>query len=242
MTPADFAGRHDIYRLIHKAIRAYMCEMLTAAGRLDPQDAPEVAAFLTGLSGLLALCRAHLEHEDRFVHPALERAEAGAAGATAEDHRHHAQEIATLEAEATALERSIGEARATAAHRLYLRLSAFVAENLHHMLQEEEANNRLLWASYGDPALREVEGAIVAHLTPAEKMSAARWMVPAMRPLERLVFVGALRQNLPPEALRATLALVRPHLSESEWRKLAPALPVNDDLAVGAPARPALAR
>ena len=51
-----------------------------------------------------------------------------------------------------------------------------------------------------------------------------RWMVPAMAPAERAAMLGAMQQEMPPEALRGVLDIVRPHLNDSAWAKLARAL------------------
>jgi hypothetical protein len=221
--------RYDIYRLVHKALRVRMGETLAAVGRLDPHDAAEVYAVLSDVDDLLAMCRTHLECENGFVHPALERARAGGAAETAAEHRHHEQAISDLETSVVEFGRSEGPSRGHAAHRLYLKLSCFVADNLHHMQREEEENNRLLWQSYSDAQLQAVEQAIADHLTPAQKMAAVGWMVPAMNPAERVGFLAKLRDTLPPPVFAAVLDMIRTHLSDSAWHDLARALPLNDD-------------
>jgi hypothetical protein len=223
------APRHDLYRFIHKGLRGYLCETLIAVGRIDPADRNDMNCVLGELRGLLALCRGHLEHENAFIHPALERALAGAAAETSAEHERHRQEIAALGEAARRLEDGAVEDRGEAAHRLYLQLSRFVAENLAHMLQEEEENNALLWRSYEDAALRGIEQAIVAKLSPEQMAVALRWMVPAMTPAERAGFIGELRRALPAGPMKQILDLVRPHLTGGEWRKLAAIIPVNDD-------------
>jgi hypothetical protein len=78
--------RFDIYGLIHKALRADMGETLTAVGRMDALDDGETSATLARVRSLLALARAHLEHENDFVHQALEARRPGSSAATAQDH------------------------------------------------------------------------------------------------------------------------------------------------------------
>ena len=53
-----------------------------------------------------------------------------------------------------------------------------------------------------------------------------RWMVPAMTPAERAAMLGAMQQQVPPEAMRGVLEIVRPHLDDTAWGKLARALGV----------------
>ena len=51
-----------------------MCETLRRVGSMDSDDDAELAETLAGVSLLLDFCRAHLEHENAVIHPALEAA------------------------------------------------------------------------------------------------------------------------------------------------------------------------
>ena len=76
--------RYNPYLGIHKAIRSFMCDTLCRVGRVDVDD--ELAATLAQLDTLLVLCTGHIEHENDFLHSAIEaRAPAGSAR-TASDH------------------------------------------------------------------------------------------------------------------------------------------------------------
>ena len=61
------AGRRDFYAPIHKALRLFMTRTLCAVGSTDPGDVEEVRATLDLLERLIALCEAHLRHENEFV-------------------------------------------------------------------------------------------------------------------------------------------------------------------------------
>ena len=93
------APRHNIYQVIHKALRAFMSQTLLKVGRMDVTDDGERSEAVAQLRGLLAICKTHLHHEDEFVHPALERARAGGAARTTADHHHHELAISGLEDE-----------------------------------------------------------------------------------------------------------------------------------------------
>ncbi len=66
------ALRVDIYRGIHKAVRAFMCDTLTMVGQLDIDDDADVTATVAQVRGLAAFCADHLAHENQFIHPAME--------------------------------------------------------------------------------------------------------------------------------------------------------------------------
>jgi hypothetical protein len=215
------AARYDIYVNIHKALRLFMSDTLVRVGRMDIDDAPELAATLAQLQTLLDGCRSHLDHENRFIHAAIEARRPGASRRIAGEHVDHLEAIAALEAEAAALRALPTPA---AALRLYRRLSHFVAENLEHMLVEESEHNAALWAAYTDAEIAEIEQRLVASLDPVEMGLLLRWFVPAMNPTERALMLGGMQQQLPPEAMRDVLDLVRPHLDDTAWGKLARAL------------------
>lgn len=215
------AARVDLYASIHKALRLFMNDTMTRVGRLDHDDPDEVSATLAQVQALLDACRSHLVKETNFVHTAIEARRPGATERVADDHAEHLDAIAALEAEAAAL-RAL--TTAAAALRLYRHLARFVGENFLHMHVEESALNSALWAAYSDAELLEIHQRILASIDPAEMALVLRWMVPAMSPGERAAMLGEMQTQMPPEAMRWALEIVRPHLDDSAWRKLARAL------------------
>jgi hypothetical protein len=236
--------RHNIYTLIHKGLRAWMCDVLAATGRMDPHDPADVAATLAEVRALLAGCESHLAHEDGFLHPAMEARAPGSAAATALDHAHHLQALRALEAAMRSVQAATGSARAAAATALYRQLALFVAENFEHMHVEETDNHAVLTAHYTEAEVYALEAAIVDSLAPEEKMTVMRWMAPAAAPHERAALLSGLMQQAPRPAFDAVLGLVRPWLSAREWAKLGAALgpmPLGGDESMAAPSRDALA-
>lgn len=221
--PGAATPRRDLYSHIHKALRLFMTDTLTRVGRLDTGDAGEVAAVLAQTRELLGLCRSHLSHENEFVHSALEARRPGASNRIAGEHVEHLEAIAALEADVAALAAWPGDA---AAQRLYRHLARFLAHNLEHMHVEETAHNAALWSLYTDAELADVEQRLVSCIGAAEMSLTLRWMVPALSPAERAAFLGEMQRQMPPEALRGVLDIVRPVLDDTAWGKLARALNV----------------
>ncbi|MEP7295395.1 MAG: hypothetical protein ABI702_04345 [Burkholderiales bacterium] len=231
------APRFDMYATIHKALRSFMGETLVRIGRVDVSDPHDTSAALAQLDSLLTLCLSHIEHENLFVHTAIEARQPGGAARTGDDHAEHRDSIDALRAEAAALRAAAGAAHPALALRLYHHLALFVAENLQHMHIEESANNAALWAAYSDAELIEIHQRLLASVAPAEFMLVARWMVPALNPMERAQMLGGIQAQTPPEAFLGVLAGVHPHLDVSGWDKLARALRVAPDfIASGASA------
>ena len=221
------APRPDLYAPIHKAMRHVMCDTLLAVGRIDVADPAASASALDQLDRLLDLCAAHLDHENRFVHPALEACQPQASARIALEHEEHLQSIAELRDEAAALRRATPAVRDTLALRLYRHLALFVAGNFQHMHIEETAHNAVLWAHYDDAELMQLHEQIVAAIAPPEMLEVARWMVPALTPAERVIVVGGMQAGAPPEAFLGLMAHVRPHLDGHAWAQLTHALGVS---------------
>jgi hypothetical protein len=208
--------RVDMYTLVHKGIRAFMGATLDAVGRLDAHDRDELARALAEVRSLGKFLRAHLHHENQFVHPALEARLPGGARRTAGDHVEHERALERLEALALGVESADDASRAGAVLALYRELALFTAENLEHMHHEETQNNAALWAAYKDEELQRVHESMLASIKPEIFSLGLRWMAPAMTPAERAGFLG----HLPAAALQE----IRPLLTERDWAKLTAAL------------------
>lgn len=219
-TAAAPAGRRDFYVPIHKALRLFMTRTLTTVGSTDPGDAQEVRAALDLLERLLALCEAHVHHENQFVHPALERARGGSAARTVAEHDHHVEAVADLRDLAALVADSAETARPAALARLYRTLALFVADNFHHMHVEETANNAVLWAAYSDAELDAIERALVASIPPATMFESLHWFLPALSAPERAGMLRGIKQGMPPEPFRAVLEVARNTLAPRDHTRL----------------------
>lgn len=213
------APRHDLYAAIHKGLRAFMTHTLLRVGRLDPHDPADVAEAMDEVRALMDICEGHLSKENAYIHAAMESRRPGSTAALAAEHDEHVRAIANLRAMVHLVPGSD-----EAAHALYHALSAFVANNLEHMGEEETGHNAVLWATHTDDELRGIHQAILAGIPPAEMQTALRWMLPHLSPAERAALLGGMRVNAPPAVFENVLALVRPLLGGRDWRKLSLAL------------------
>lgn len=225
-TPAATAQRLDLYVGIHKALRHFMTDTLHRVGRMDSSDAADMARALGQFEDLMALCEQHIHHENDFVHAAIEARAPRAAARTAGDHVEHFAHIEALRADARRVAQADTATRPALALRLYRHLALFVADNFQHMNVEETQNNATLWAHYSDDELMDLHHRILASLPPEETMVVMRWMIPASSPAERAQILGGMQASAPAPAFLAALDIVRPHLDDTAWDKLARALGV----------------
>lgn len=214
-------GRFNPYAGIHKALRAVMADTLGALGRTDPADEAEVHDSCDRVVELMEMFERHLDHENRFIHPALQARCPGVCDAVAAEHDDHLRHTRHLSEAARAMASVPASQRDGALHALYLALALFVAENLQHMHTEETRHNAALWATYNDFELLALHDELVASIPPQEMMQIARWMLPAMNAMERCLMVNDMQTKAPLPAVEAMLDLARAHLSPRDWAKLA---------------------
>jgi len=217
-TAAHGAPRVDLYACIHKALRNFMCDTLCRVGRIDVADAGDLQQTLAQCEELLTLCEAHVQHENGFMHPAIEARQPAGSKRIAHEHEEHLQSIAELRDELATLRCGADPALAL---RLYRHLALFVADNFQHMHIEETAHNAMLWAHYSDAELMQLHGRLVASIDPREHLLVGRWMLPALTPAERRAVVGGMQAETPPEAFLGLMAHIRPHLPRKTWAQLA---------------------
>jgi len=220
-TPGATAPRIDLYAPIHKALRHFMTDTLHRVGRVDVADADDMARTLGQLEALLEECLHHIQRENEYMHTAMEARQPRGASRTADDHLDHYESIDALRAEASALQAAALAERAPIALRLYRHLALFVAENFQHMHFEETHNNGVMWAHYSDAEIVALHDRLLASIPPAENLQIARWMVPALTPAERAMVVGGMQAGAPAAFFQAAIEVIRPHLDDSAWNKLA---------------------
>ena len=214
------APRLDMYAGIHKALRAFMADTLLGLGRLDVDDDLELSQGGERVLQLLDFCRAHLQHENDFVHPAMEARAPGSSSGVASEHAGHESDIDALAASVAQLRACPPAARPAAAQALYRQLALFVAHNFEHMHTEETQHNQVLWAHYSDAELMALHNALVASIPAPDMALVLRWLVPFMAPAERLALLTDMRAHAPAPAFAAALDTVQPHLTGAEWHKL----------------------
>ncbi|MBL8324007.1 MAG: hemerythrin domain-containing protein [Rubrivivax sp.] len=200
--------RFDLYASIHKAIRWGSAELLGRLGAIDTDSDAEVHATAQALVAFLEQLRAHLRHENRHLHPAMEARRPGSAAQGGEEHEAHGVSIDALEAEMRAVAALPAARRREPAQRLYRHFALFTAENFMHMQHEEAAHNAVLWAEYSDAELLSIEHAIVASQTPEQLAGWMHWFAAALPTAELAPRLAGARAGMPAEAFEGLMAQV----------------------------------
>lgn len=206
------AKRYDTYRLIHKALRARMFDCVLFLGKND--DSEMLAPVLERSRSLLDACKQHLDHENDFIHTAIEVHRPLACQDVREEHQHHEASIHELRILIQKVE--LGAAPLTL---LYDSMTLFVADNLQHMAYEETIMNGILWSLFNDEQIIAIEQRMVASFAPEVIDATLEWMLPWNNSSDRDKFLGLLK--VAPEAMREQqLGKLRQHLTPAEWLRV----------------------
>jgi len=222
--------RCNLYRSIHKALRQQMFETLLQFGRADLTWDDELLLAIGRVRQLMEILRGHGWHENDHIHTAIEAREPGACGEIADQHQALDESMDLLELQCRQLLNAKPALRETHAHSVYLQLALLIAENLHHMHQEERRLNALLWHYYSDEELREIEQRIVDDLDPELKVLSLRWMAACSNPQELEIILGGVREEMPEQAFVDLLGALREDIGAARQARLLEKL-----LPVGAP-------
>jgi hypothetical protein len=216
----DLNGRHDLYGVVHKALRMAECQMLVRLGQFDFVHG-NVSGLVEDLRGLLAMGAGHIAHEEAHIHTALEAKAPGGTRVLEGQHGSHRAQFAALEALLAELEMAEAVKRAAIGRRLYLSFSRFIAEDFEHMLEEETVTAPLLWSLFDDDGMRGIEHNIVSTIPPEKKIVFMRLMIPAANRDERFQLLAGMKMHAPKEAFTAVLEMAaRPTLPADDMADL----------------------
>lgn len=226
----------DLYRDIHKAIRAELFDVTLAAGRLDPSDRVARVAHATRVREVVQFLVSHAEHEDRHIEPALR----AVAPALAEEiHVDHAALDATMGDLIDVADLVFAEGRhdaRAAVHELYLALGDFTARYLRHQSVEERTVMPRLFDALGFDAVLAVHRTILADVPPDEMGAALAVMLPSINVDDRTEMLGGMKAEAPPEVFGGVWALASQVLAPRDVAQLAERLdvsPVTTSVAAG---------
>lgn len=212
-------SRYNIYTLIHKGLRASLCQNLVDLGKLDDTDAEAVIHQLDITGSLLDFCRGHLQHENNFIHPVIQSLDSNPLQ-TIDDHHEHEMVINELQHKIAFIKNLQGTDRTKALESFYGSFSLFVAENFTHMRFEETHNAELLWKYFSDAEIHAIEQKLVSSLSPEENLLGLLMILPNITHPERVTFLQGFRQAIPADAFNGTLAMLKPLLTGKDWLKL----------------------
>jgi hypothetical protein len=210
----------DLYRDIHKGIRAELFAVTERAGSLDPSSETERADLAAHVHRVVELLVSHAEHEDTHIQPALERHLPDLAEQVEGDHHRIDRRVTGLAAQADEAATTSGNAR-WHAHRLYIDLAAFTATYLAHQDLEERLVMPALEERIGTEATLGIHQAIVGSIPPEEMAASLSVMLPAMNVDDRTDLLGGMQAGAPAEVFAGVWSLAGSVLERRDHDTLA---------------------
>lgn len=217
----------DLYRDIHKGIRAELFTITGTAGNIDPSNRCDRAAAADHVLSVAAVLESHAHHEDEVVDPVLRAHLPDLAEIIHADH----ERLEAMFAQVTDLAQSLVDAPAGEERRLvqllHLDLARFTSGYLLHQDLEERTVMQELDRIIGVEACGQLHAAIVGSIPPAEMARSLAFMLPAMNLDDRAGMLDGMRMVAPPEAFSAVLGLARSVLQPADFTALATRLGVT---------------
>ena len=170
-------GRDDLFTSIHKGLRFGLFGITVQAGRTDWADPAQVTDLGERWHGLLALLRAHGDHEDRHILRLLDSHDPFATEPTADQHRDLDDLLDDLANRYEAVLAAPGMAPGL---DLYRDLARFVAAYLTHMHDEETRVMGRIWASCTDEEIAGARQRFMADMSPQVQALSIEYMLPAL--------------------------------------------------------------
>ena len=187
----------DLYRDVHKGIRAELFALVLEAGRLDPSVRTSRLELADHIGSTVGLLVAHAEHEDTHVQPAIEVHVPDLAEKIAADHHAIDARMDRLNDMAAAARDASSADQGSHVHRLYLELASFTSAYLEHQDVEERVVMPALEAAIGVESVVAIHQAIVGSMPPDEMGQGLAIMLPAMNVDERAALLGGIRAGAP---------------------------------------------
>lgn len=217
----------DLYRDIHKGIRAELFAITTTAGCIDPASQIDRAALADHIVSVAAVLESHAHHEDAIIDPVLAVHLPDLAEEITDDHERLETEFGQIvDLACSSVDGSATDERHLA-RLLYLDLAAFTSAYLMHQDLEERAVMAELERLIGVEEVLELHSAIVGSIPPDEMARSLSFMLPSMNIDDRAEMLGGMRVAAPPEAFDAVVSLARSVLQPADYSALAARLSIN---------------
>jgi hypothetical protein len=227
LTSAAAVETIDLYRDIHKAIRAELFATTVQAGSLDPSDRQSRLDLATRADGLVWLLESHAEHEDTGIQPAIEVNLPELAEQIHADHLALETRIVGLRDLSATIAETGGPSARSAGQGLYVELAAFTSAYLAHQDLEERVVMPALAAAVGPEVVFGIHMGIISTIPPADMARSLALMIPAMNIDDRTELLGGVQATAPAEVFAGIWGLVGSVLPAAEVAPLGARLGID---------------
>jgi hypothetical protein len=199
----------DLYRDIHKGIRAELFAVTGSAGNLDPADRAGRADLARHVDGVVEMLSAHAEHEDTAIQSVLEVHAPALAEQIAADHPALEARVEEIQYLARQAVDASGDRVRAEVHRVYVELASFTGAYLAHQDLEERDVMPAIEQAVGFEQVLAIHQAIVGSIPPDQMAKSLAVMIPAMNVDDRTELLGGMQQGAPAEVFDGVWSLVK---------------------------------
>lgn len=183
-------SRHDLYTVIHKALRGMLFDVTASAAKLDVGRAEEIDELVAKIERAIGFLNEHAEKEDRYIMPALHSVAPEIWKQLSADHLS----LEELQRETERAAHDLGAADVVDGSRLALELSRVLnrltSAHLAHMNREETEANPALWGALGDTEVAAIHAEIAGSIPRRRLLEWREMALPSLNPVERRMMAG----------------------------------------------------
>lgn len=213
--------RYNIFRQIHKGLRAMLYDTAISLQLTDFQNSGEAAIALDKLDQTLTTFYNHASHEDKFILPVLQKSNPALVEEFDSEHgkdefmTHRINNLVSIYHHAVSAEN-----REELGEKICIAFNEFVAFNLYHMAKEEEKINPVLWAQYTDNEICSIRKALAATISKEEFLITSRWMMQGINDTEIILWLKEVKNNAPEFIFQSMITLAEQVLTAPRWNKI----------------------
>jgi len=209
--------RMNIYGFPHKGLRNLLSQVSLLSGNTDYSNAVSLEKLKDLTTELVTLLDLHVHSEEDVLLPALEVKVPGSTRENVEEHEQLEKEIKDFDEK---MKNITVDSTPDSGVKFYESVYNFHSKYIAHMAMEESEINPVIWANLADEELMELQGQIMASLSPDNIMMWFKYIVPALNPFERTIILGGFKENAPAEFFDQVLNMLKEYMSENEHLQL----------------------
>lgn len=216
--------RHDFFTLIHKGQRKELFAATVLAGTTNWEDACASNDFVALWSKVSSMLEAHAAHEHNHVFPLLAQHAPATVAQVEAAHDDLEHRLVTLTG---TIERAAGQRTPGLGLAVYRELTAFVAQYLLHIVDEETLVMPAIWRWCSDAEINIARLNLQASQSAAGITRSRRAILPAITDAERTAMALAVRRGSTDEAFTAFISEARQVLDPAVWERFRQSIPAS---------------
>jgi iron-sulfur cluster repair protein YtfE (RIC family) len=210
------ASRHDFFTVIHKGQRKELFAATILAGTINWEDATAANEFVALWSKLTTMLEAHAAHEHKHFFPLLAQHAPEIVAQVEAAHEDLEDELITL-TDVIAL--AAGKRSREHGLAVYRQVSAFVANYMLHILDEETIVMPAIWQHCTDAEINAARLSFQADQSPAGVARSRRAIVTAVTEAELVTTALGVQRGSTEEEFKAFMTDARQLLEPPKWNR-----------------------